>query len=237
MSIEITSNYDEIVQKIDSLNSRLLSLNIGSDIDGVEVNSAAGFLRILNKRHNTSLNLRDMENDWDSIRLISKYIPTIKEPKGYAVEIWNSPDNLTTADPVPGALLISKFLYDQNIKDIHRITSRPASTKEATLTWYKNKMPWVRSELVHFQNTETIFNSDFKIETINELGLNLFFEDSVEHAEKIAGKTKATVVLIPQYWNADYEPPATQRIIVVNKTFFTGYPVYLRAYLNLVGKI
>jgi uncharacterized HAD superfamily protein len=131
---------------------------------------------------------------------------------------------------MPGALIISKYLSSNGINHIHRITSRPRRLRENTIAWYKEKMPWVDRDLIHIQTDRDEINPGFKIEQIKDLKIDLFFEDSVKHAETISVKTKAAVILIPQPSNAYYKPDSGNRIIVVPEDFYTFQPAFFRAY-------
>ena len=56
-------------------------------------------------------------------------------------------------------------------------------------------------------------STNYKVNTIDRLGIGVHFEDSVEQAEDITQKTNAIVVIVPHPWNWSYQPE-NDRIIV-----------------------
>jgi uncharacterized HAD superfamily protein len=232
MSKEFDFYKGRLIKKIDRLNNRLHEINIGSDIDNTEVAATAYGVLMVNRMFGTSFKLSDLKYDFAIIDLIREYLPDVKDSEKTATDIWNSDEIVRRSLPMPGVLEVSRFLHRNKIDQIHRITSRPSRLRDATLFWYEVNMPWVDKSLIHIQPSGSEISTQFKIEQIKKYGINLFFEDSVKHAETISVETNATTILIPQDSNKDYKPD-NGRIIVVPEDYYPLQPAFVRAYLRL----
>ncbi|MBL7036331.1 hypothetical protein ISR94_00595 [Candidatus Microgenomates bacterium] len=232
MSIELSFGERLLVEKFSRLNNLLKRLNVGTDIDGVEIDSASSALRVINRESGTNYGTKDITSYWTLIELLQRDLKKIENHREYAMALWNSKESLQSAQPNPGALIISKFLTSEGVDRIHRITSRPTYTTELTYEWYRNKMPWVDRNLIHIHKDEADVNSVFKTEKIGELKIQLFFEDSFEHAEDIVRNTNAKVVLVPKPWNIGYKP-SESGIIIVPETKYNNFPTMVRVYMHL----
>lgn len=198
MSKEYTFEERLLVNQTDLLVQRIKPLKIATDIDGVDAFTQESGLTAINNLKGTSFQLTDLKVD-----LVAKYLKDVRDPKKFATEIWNSNANLSTTHVVSGALILSRFLFEKGI-NIPRITSRPSYTRDVTLEWYAQKMPWIKPEQIIMQTKSDNINFSFKVDQIKKLGIELFFEDSFEHAVNIVENTDAKVVLIPHYWNEDF---------------------------------
>ncbi|HET7099089.1 MAG TPA: hypothetical protein VFI61_02560 [Patescibacteria group bacterium] len=230
MSKEFSQDELLVINKFENLNQKLKNLKIATDIDGVEINSAESALDLLNQDHGKSYKINDLIEYMSTIDFIKRDLKHIEDPVAYAMELWNSDRNLSASHPVSGSLILSSYLHSNGIDRIHRITSRPSFTKNATFDWYKNKMPWVDPGLIHIQEGGMEINHNFKVDQINKLEINLFFEDSWEHAEAISKKTKATVILVPQPWNYNYLPKIGSRIIKIPRHRYQALPKMIQVY-------
>ena len=233
MTVEFGLAEERIIKKLERLNEKLRGINVATDIDNTEVATSAGGILLVNRRFGTNFTLDDLTYDFAIVDLIRRYLSEVKDPRRLATDIWNSGENLRNASPTPGALIISKFLSENGVDHIHRITSRPGNKRKETISWYKAKMPWVDKSLIHIQPDGDEVNTRFKVDQIGELGIDLFFEDAVEHAEKIAAETKATTVLVPQRWNENCKSRVGDRIVVVPDQFCKTQPAFVRAYLYM----
>jgi hypothetical protein len=215
MSKEIDLREEKIVDDLKKLNERFRNEGVSFDVDGVEVDSAPCAVAELNLRLGTNYQVRDLKKYWSVVDLLRNNHPQIKDPRGFAIELWNCDEVLGNPDSVSGAWLLANYFNREGIFP-YRITSRLARTREATLNWYKVKMPWVDEKLIWMQEKDEEPGMDFKVETIKKLRPRFHFEDSFEHAQEIVRKTDTTVILIPQPWNINYivnKPPEDKKIL------------------------
>ncbi|MGD0523304.1 MAG: hypothetical protein ABSA43_01980, partial [Candidatus Microgenomates bacterium] len=148
--------------------------------------------------------------------------------KAYIIGLFNGQEVMTNALPESGSLLLHKFLRNKGV-NIPRVSARPNYTRDFTLAWYKEWMPWVDEKDIYMDTGKEI-NPWFKVQTIKNLGAKYHLEDYPGDAEKIAANTSATVVLIPQVWNKDYYPTHNRIIRIPD----IGLPKVLAAFFAMV---
>lgn len=234
MSSEFNYSELEIIRKLDEITKTLRNKKVSFDIDGVEVFSAEKAILNFNLTFDTNYVVDDLTTYWRIIDLVAKADPSIKNPKQFAIDLWNNDFVFGTSEPVSGAWLLSSYLDQHGIKS-NRITMRPSFAKQVTLDWYEAKMPWVDPKSIFIQVGDT-HDKNFKINTIKKLGIDIHFEDSVEEAEAIVAKTKAKVVLVPHPWNRDYVNPKPG-ILIPSLNFNRQAPKMVAVYLDLFGRI
>lgn len=220
-------------------NKVLRESGVGIDMDGVEIDSHMSAIQALNQHFGRNFEKSNYSHPWVFVDFIEEIkadgeIRIDQDAKEFAIDFWNSDLVNDNAPPVEGAMIVSKFLHQNGI-NAHRITARPSYVKSATHRWYNRKMPWVESQYIHIQNTGKRIYPRFKIEKINQLGLGYYFEDEPGNAEIIAKETNATVIVVPQYWNLDYSPSDTNKIITTSG--YNDAPTALRGYLALADRI
>lgn len=237
MSKEFGSEELLIVSKLDKFNKFLRGKKIGNDIDNTDVATNAGGIVLVNKKYSTNFTIDDLTYDFEIIDLLAKNVKSIKDPKAEAITIWNSDENVCNANPMQGALLVSKYLSDNGINNIHRVTQRPCRIKNQTNEWYRTRMPWVDRSLIHIQPESSKYDEFYKFNTVKEIGFDLFFEDSIPQAEMIDKQTNTTVVLIPQKSNQGYVPKPDSRIITIPDYYCPILPSFVRAYYFLAGVV
>ena len=230
MSAEIMFWNQETSFIFEKVNNTLRNLNVSFDMDGVEINSAKPAVEKLNKFFSTNYTTDDLLSYWTMVDWIKKERPDIEDPKEFARNLWNSDDVMTRARPESGAWLLSRKLEDNLIRP-KRITMRPSKVRKATFNWYMENMKWVDPGLIYVQN-QIDYNDSYKVDKINELGINLHFDDSVDDAENIVAYTKANVVLVPQPSNSTYIN-SNPRIFTPKLSEFGDMPKMLAVYLSL----
>lgn len=203
MSKELLFFDPKIIRRLESVDADFRKLKVSFDMDGVEINSAELAIGNLNNKLGTNHVVDDLIGYWTMVDLVSKADPSIQDPKKYATDLWNNDNVFGNAKPDSGAWILANYLNRIGINNISRITSRPSFVKDVTLNWYKTKMPWVKQESIYIQDN-ALYDPDYKVKKIIELGIDLHFEDSVDEAEKIVSQTNARVVLVPQFWNQEY---------------------------------
>ena len=139
------------------------------------------------------------------------------------------------AKPVGGAIELSRLLMKSEI-EVHYVTSRPSYTKNITLGWFAEWLPWVNPGNIHTGNDANPLQSDFKAKRIQELNIDIHFEDSIRHAEKISQVSpKTTVVLVRQPWNMRVsQKDVSESIIVAKKS--RNIPKLVTAYRSLLAR-
>ena len=75
---------------------------------------------------------------------------------------------------------------------VYFVTSRPENTRQRTLEQIKNILPDVPF---------VIFHKDDKTDTVDRLNLDYFFEDRLDHAERIRDNTRCKPVIYDRPWN------------------------------------
>jgi uncharacterized HAD superfamily protein len=130
-------------------------------------------------------------------------------------DIWyHRPDILFKAKPKPGAIALTKELTQRRNK-FQIVTSRPKIFAESTYQWYEENMPWISRDQINIRTTDEMTGEIFKTWTIStsRLGIDVFFEDSVEQAKYITTYTNAIVVLLNN--EPIYDIPNRDRIIKI----------------------
>ena len=234
MSIEL-SNSNELVSRLNSFDATLNKINFGIDIDQTEIATNVSGVSIVNRIYNTAIKPSDLTYDYAIVDIMKQSIPGLENPRQTAIDIWNSDENLQIADPMPGALVVSKHWADKGITRIHRITQRPHTAVKQTHSWYKAKMPWVDRSLIHIQDNNSEHDELFKAQTIKDLDLVLFIENSVPQAKLIEKNTRSLVALIPESSNLSFVRDPFSRILVVPKEFCPALPAFVRLYYYLAG--
>ncbi len=230
MSIELS----DVDRKINFLKKTLPKFKRGTDIDGVESETlipAAYEIGLLTGQKYLE---KDFDTYWAAIQILQRDLPSEPDPKRLAMDVWNSKKVMGTAPVARGISWLHARL--PMLADDERITSRPPVTRNATLKWYRQKMPEVTDidhKLHMYRGKSQDVNHLFKVAEVGRLGIELFTEDSFEHAEAISDHTKATTLLVPRSWNKGYAPGPGKRIIVVPETKYPFYPSIVRAYLHL----
>lgn len=222
-----------IILKLESFNDFLRKSVVSFDIDQVEANSAATALSRINSKLGSSFVPEDLVSYWSTIDLLeSNFKNQVKNPQEFAVENWNHPSVILNALPVSGALILSKYLFDNGV-NAYRITSRPSTLREVTLGWYQKYMPWVDRSRICIQAEGVEIRPDFKVDMIKKYKVTLHFEDSWEQAVEITKNTPAKVVLVPQPWNNNFIPGEGSNIIKIPPFLYPRLPKLIRVYMHL----
>lgn len=209
------------LRKIENTIRILKQEGLTSDIDGVDIDTTTNALDLYNRITGDNKKLSDVKKHYIMADWLAERNVTGQEATDLAKYIWDHAYIIQNASPESGSDSFSNFLHKQGLI-VPRITSRPSSVAGETLNWYSTNMPWVKPELINIASENTNEGIEFKVDKINELGMKYHFEDAFEHAEEIIKHTKATVLLVPQYWNLDYKSQ-TDRIITVDGLNF--FPV------------
>ena len=88
MSVELGPKGLEIIKRLERLNQIFRESVVSFDIDGVEVDSGPSAIAELNLRLGTNYQVTDLTKYWGVVDLLRKNHPQIKDPRGYAIELW-----------------------------------------------------------------------------------------------------------------------------------------------------
>jgi len=176
---------------------------ISFDIDGVNADTAKSAVNLYNLQFSDGKTVTDLDGfyamrDWIFEKTNSRNLAI-----EMAIKIWNDENVQGYCPMVSGAWFLSNYLYLNGIKP-HYITSRPFFTRDVTLDWFGRNMPFVDSGHIHVGNGGGLQGS-YKTQTIKDLGVDIHFEDSIEHALDIVENTPALVVLVRQPWNLKFD--------------------------------
>lgn len=208
------------------------------DIDGVEQASVDLSVREYNMLRGFRLKNPKIPDDIKNYYIMVDWFsndPEIEDPLEAASAIWNSEKVITQSERVEGVTAVVQFLDQRGIRP-YRITSRPGFTKAWTLEWYwKMYGDGFDPNLIRIQSeANRLINMDFKTGEIERLDIGIHFDDSAENSEKIVSRTQATVILVPQPWNYDYQPSNPRIIKVVS---YTNRLKMVRAFLTLAETV
>ena len=130
---------------------------------------------------------------------------TFDEANQIEFSLWMNPDILYEAEPVDGAMEVSRWMYEHSI-GLPILSSRldyPEVTpvifrnmRDATKAWYAKWMPWVPADDIHLQGTHNLPGDIFKAWMINLYRVGVYFEDFTLHANTILTYTDALVTLL-----------------------------------------
>ncbi len=169
-------------------------MNIAVDLDDVTVRIVTDLFTEYNKRFNTSFTIED-HVDFD-LSKVWKCSP--EEMMEFVYSFYRSPI-MKTLPPVPGAIESITALSKDN--SISFITSRPESTKQATLEWIHKHFP-SHSFPVYFTNqfTSTDSKKVKKSDICKQLGVEVIIEDAPSYAIDCS-ENNIIVFLLDQPWN------------------------------------
>jgi uncharacterized HAD superfamily protein len=191
--------YSRVREQIIKFEGFLMGKRMAFDIDGTDFATPQFAVDLYNRRYNQRKTIDDLTEAFVMNKWLEK--PEGKKAPQVAWEIWHSPEVLTNVTPVSGAVELSLHLHNIGINP-PRITSRPAFTRDWTLDSYRRWMPWVKPENIIMQaEGGNEINHHHKVDSIDSMEIEIFFEDNPDHAKEIVEKTKALVVMIPWRWN------------------------------------
>jgi uncharacterized HAD superfamily protein len=170
---------------------------IGFDHDGVIANTSTPVVDEYNKIFRTNHTVDEIREYRTLARWAERDLGVSKKA---ALEIDNylwfkRPDILLRAEPMPGAVEITKQLAAKEIF-FPIITSRLSSYRRSTFKWYEEKMPWINRNQIFIRENDEIEGEVFKARMIEERGVSVFFEDAPHHAKIIIRDTNAMVILL-----------------------------------------
>jgi len=188
----------------------------GFDHDGVMADSRQAAVDGYNDEFKTNHTVDEIRNQ-NSLAEWAKEDLGVSDEKAMRIhnDIWyHRPDILFHAKPRPGAIALTQELT-RNGNSFQIVTSRPEKYTESTYQWYRENMPWISKDQINIKTTDEMTGEVFKTWTIspNRLGIDVFFEDSVEQAKYITTYTNAIVVLLSN--EPIYDIPNRDRIIKV----------------------
>ena len=214
---------------------------ISFDIDGLEALTAEKAIKLYNQIYGKDFGYKSIE-DHKEYFAMSNWLKEIKEldpkvvpsePTRMAINIWNDPNVVKSAELEMGVRALTKFLSNHEIVP-YRITQRPGNNKADTIAWYQKVHPDLPKDHIFVQK-EGIYDSEFKVKKILELGVKFHLEDSWEQAELIA-EQGVWVGLVPhQPWSRDYQPSHPK--IVKPDANYLGRPGIIRAFLALADNV
>jgi len=170
---------------------------IGFDNDGVIANTRVPVVDEYNKIYGTNHAVNEMREYRTLARWAEEDLGASREA---ALEIDNyfwfkRPDILLRAEPMPGAVEITKQLTDRKIF-FPIITSRLPSYRQSTFEWYEERLPWINRNQIFIRENDEMEGEIFKAWMIGIFEINAFFEDALHHAEIIFSYTDAMVILL-----------------------------------------
>ena len=215
----ITKENLRLIEKFNRINNHLKTDGISTDIDSTEFASEVTALKLYNNLTQESRTMDELTDRYIMVKWLKDL--GYGDPLNTAINIWNNSNEISKLQPSAGSLILSKYLYDNNV-DLHRITARPGWTEivDATYKCYEVRMPWVNKELIHIQEGDQI-SSQFKINTVLNCA-RYHFDDAQEEAEKLCS-AGVVCVLIPQPWNKYYKS-GNPRLLTFNKALSVGLP-------------
>lgn len=118
--------------------------------------------------------------------------------------LWFDPVLLYKAQPVAGAVEISRWFYERGIpfpvissrRDLVVSKGAYKNIKDSTIAWYEKWMPWVLPDDIHIQYGQEMKGEYYKAFMIKRMGIGVFFEDIPLHAQAILDYTDANIVLV-----------------------------------------
>ena len=175
---------------------------IGFDLDDVILD----FHGVLHPYHNQRFGTNFQKEHFTSWHVHEVWGCSKEDAADRILEFYESPEHWE-AQPMEGAVEGVKNL--KQFHDLHIITAKPEDLKERTLEWLDKHFPSVFSG-VHFANHLGNGPRRSKGEITNELGIEIFVEDSLKNAEDVSSHG-IPVLLFDSPWNqAEVEPPITR---------------------------
>lgn len=178
---------------------------IGVDLDDVIVDFNTG----LGEYHNNTYGTSYKREDIVSYELRHLWGCPHEEVIRRVYDFYYSSHH-TNLLPIKGAVEALERLRSENTLVI--ITSRPESVKGLTLTWLDKHFPQVFEEihfLGHYHGTEA--RKETKGEVCKKIGVEVFIDDSLEHAASVSGQG-IDVLLFNAPWNQEGMPANTTRV-------------------------
>ncbi len=184
------------------------------DIDGVVADTAGSAIKTFNKIFNQNKVVSDLKSFFIIYDWVFEILKKEELAQSQTVEIWNNPEGLFLAKPVNGAVGVIRKLYNVGA-EVRFITSRPNSVRGITIDWFKKWLPWVLEDEIHISLQSEGLQRSFKKAEIIKIAPKVHFDDSIEHANDIAGRLPDTkVILVRQPWNLEIPPGLGKSIII-----------------------
>lgn len=183
-----------------------------TDFDGPRGDIHSFAIEIANKELGTDYKVTDIR-EWNAIRkfALAEGWP-IEDAISLQTKCYYNPDNLIKVKPLPGAVELSLWYYNQGEK-FPTVTSRDPKYKDVTFAWHEMHMPWIPHEDIFIRENDEMEGEVFKAFIIKKFGYNLFFEDNLSQAKFVLDYTSASVILVSHLGNLDgYEPNRLLRI-------------------------
>jgi len=228
-------SYHEVLDMIQYIEDYLRKNGVIMDVDGVCADTASIAVTSYNNRFNDKKTSNDLKHYWSIRTWVESHGYNSNEAREVSVGLWNTEEVMTKALPVSGSWIINKYLHDKNVP-IKYVTSRPFFTKDWTISWFKNWMPWVNEDQIYIGDASNGLQRDYKVQTMGDIGYGVIIEDAGDHAEHIAEvMPDSLVVLVNQPWNRDYVP--TNPRIVKPSRRAISQPKLVDSYLALAERI
>lgn len=168
---------------------------IGVDLDDVLLDFNANLCKFYNKKFNTSLKRENII----SFELAEIWGCTVEEARKIVADFYKS-DQHKGALPIKEAPSVIKKLSKN--RELYIISARPEYLRKETTEWlnkhYGSVFNGVHLISQYHNNGDTTKKT--KAEVCDELGVEIFIDDSLDNANSIAND-KRTVLLLDTPWN------------------------------------
>jgi len=169
---------------------------IGLDADQVLIDSKIPVINSLNRILKTSYR-PEVLDDWYVVsRIALKHGLSEEEALRLEHDLWIDPEVLADAPPCRGAIHLTMKLVDMG-KELRVVTSRIAELTEVTYSWFAEWMRWIPQGSIKIRQKEDARSGEvFKADTVRELSLPVFVEDTDFHALLIQRLANAQLILV-----------------------------------------
>ncbi|MEX0930190.1 MAG: hypothetical protein WDZ79_00785 [Candidatus Paceibacterota bacterium] len=169
---------------------------LGLDFDDVIFAHNDALFAFQNERDGTSFTRDDimhygLEKTWGCSR---------EEAHTRVMRFFHSPDHFKT-QPLPGSIEAVELL--ERSYDIHLITARSAEFLSQTQEWLQHYLP-ILADRLYFTREVHGGESRPKSDVCKELGVSVFVDDALHHAEDLAPAVER-VFLLDTPWNQTEE--------------------------------
>jgi uncharacterized HAD superfamily protein len=183
----------------------MMKKKIGVDIDEVLASFVEALFDYHNKTRGTQLDKKEIKSNF-----FSDYMKFSQEETSLFLDEFFSSDSYVDIEPVFGSVEVLKKL---DTYELIAITIRPEHWRRQTEEWLHKNFGNVFSRvyMLGLEGSSLGGIKQSKEDLSIELGLNLFIEDSLSTAKKIAEKG-IPVILLDKLWNQGELPENVRRV-------------------------
>jgi len=176
--------------------------NIGTDIDGVVLQSDIPLLKRVKQITGITIERSDLQS-WKSVETIVYRKTSDLSLAREMNNLWFDPESLRNSPPYKGAIITAILCRGLPHSQQYAITSRPPEFRDSTIQNLLQHLPFIdwNTHLL-IRNNLSQNGDDFKVDQIKSRGIAHMTEDSPTTFHELVTRTTCGLTYINQPWNS-----------------------------------